>query len=393
MIRLLTEPTTEGREDLALYRSRGGYQGLERLRTQGGGAAIALIREAGLRGRGGSGQGPVTADKWAKVARSGNQTRYVIANGAESSPVSQKDRFLMRHYPHRVLEGLLLAAHAVSAKEGYIFVRGDADDAVASMEQAVAEAREAGLLGGLELHVQPSVPTYISGEETAVIDALEGLEGLPQPKPPTPEELGLRGCPTAVNNVETLAAAAAILRLGADRFRAAGTPDAPGTALFTVSGDVERPGVYEVEYGTSLRQLLSLAGAPASDELLAVLPGGLSSGPLHPDELDVELSYEGLTGVGSTVGAAAAVVLRKGTSLAQFASETAAYLAESSCGQCRGCKDTTRKLAEALSARDAAGAAAIAELLMYGKGNCAHPTGTARFALRAVQAFPHEWGE
>lgn len=391
MTHLLTEPGFEGRESLAQYVERGGYRGLAAVRAQGGRYAIDLVEQAGLRGRGGSGKGNLVATKWRKVARSGGVAKYVIANGAESSPVSLKDRHLLTHYPHRVLEGLMIAAEAVGARQVYLYVRGDSEEALAALDAALVEAREACLFGDVEVEVQPSAPTYIAGEETAVIDALEGLEGLPQPKPPQPEEIGLRGCPTALNNVETLAAVSTLFRVGVDRFRSVGTPDCPGTALFTVTGAVERPGVYEVAYGTPLSDLLRQAGAPSPDEILAVLPGGLSSGPLRPDELDVPLTYEDLAAAGSTVGPAAIVVFAtKDASLASMVGDTVNLLTEASCGQCHGCKEGHKQLARALGAGEMDQARELATVLLYGRGNCGHPTGTARFALRALQSFPAE---
>lgn len=386
---LLTEPSPVARETLVEYQARGGYSGLAAVRSQGGRWAIEQVDQARVRGRGGSGRGNPVAAKWRKVARAMGITKYVVANGAESSPVSQKDRYLLTYFPHRVLEGLLIACAAVGAAHAYLYVQGDAAEALAAVEAALEEARGAGLLGGVTVELQPSAATYISGEETAVIDALEGLEGLPQPKPPHPEESGLRGCPTILQNVETLAAVAAFFRLGADAFRSLGTPECPGSALFTVTGAVERPGVYELPYGTPLRKLLALAGAPSADEILAVLPGGLSSGPLRPDELDVPLTYEDLAAAGTTLGPAAVVVFaRADASLPEVVAETVSLLAEASCGQCHGCKEGHRQLLQALRAGDLGQATDLATVLLYGRGNCAHPTGTARLALRALQSFP-----
>lgn len=391
MTHLLTEPGFEGRESLAQYIERGGYKGLATVRAEGGSWAIDQVEEAGLRGRGGSGKGGLVATKWRKVARYPQETKYVVANGAESSPVSQKDRYLLAHYPHRVLEGLLIAAEAVGAGHVYLYVRGDSEEALTALDEALLEAKEAGLFGKVEVEVQPAAPTYIAGEETAVIDALEGLEGLPQPKPPHPEEIGLRGQPTVLNNVESLAAVSTLFRVGVERFRSVGTPDCPGTALFTVSGAVERPGVYEVEYGTRLSALLEQAGAPAPGEILAVLPGGLSSGPLRPDELDVPLTYEDLAEAGSTIGPAAIVVFASNdATLPSMVSDTVTLLTEASCGQCHGCKEGHKQLGRALTAGDVAQARDLASVLLYGRGNCGHPTGTARFALRALQAFPED---
>ncbi|MFZ5816964.1 MAG: NADH-ubiquinone oxidoreductase-F iron-sulfur binding region domain-containing protein [Bacillota bacterium] len=390
---LITEPSPTARERLAEYRARGGYAGLARARAEGGRWALEQVHLAGLRGRGGSGKGAPVAEKWRKVARAAGIAKYVIGNGAESSPVSRKDRYLLTYFPHRVLEGLLIACAAVGADQAYLFVRGDAEEALAAVEAALEEAREAGLLGAVAVELQPSAPSYISGEETAVIDSLEGLEGLPQPKPPYPEEIGLRGCPTVLNNVETLAAAAAILRLGVEGFRALGTPDCPGTALFTVTGAVGRPGVYEVPYGTRLDELLARAGAPAAEQLLAVLPGGLSSGPLRPDELHLPLTYEALAEAGTSIGPAAIVVFaRAEASLSAVVRETVTFLTEASCGQCHGCKEGHRQLAGALQAGETGLARELATVLLYGRGNCGHPTGTARLALRALQAFPEsDW--
>lgn len=424
MTYLITHPGQAGREDLALYRSRGGYRALAQALAHGPAWVLDQVEAAGVRGRGGSGRGLPVAAKWRRVAASQRQTRYVVANGAEGANVSRKDRYLMAHFPHRVLEGLLLAAVAVGARDCYLFVRGDAAEAVAALEAAWAEVQAAGLAGpGTALPVavslHRSVPTYVSGEETAVLDAIAGLDGLPQPKPPFPEEAGLFGFPTVVNNVETLAAVAAALREGPERFRAVGTPGCPGSALFTVAGDVARPGVYEVPYGTPLVRLLDQAGAPPAHELLMVLPGGFSSGPLAPHELDVPLTYEALVQVGSSLGNGAVVVFRRppagspggapappeapappgagawpqNPALAAVA-DVAAFHAQASCGQCRGCKDGTAALAQALAQLATSGspdalarARALGELLIHGRGNCAHAAGAARFALRALAAL------
>ncbi len=389
MTYLLTEPGQTERESLAAYQARGGYKGLAEARVRGGRWVMDQVEQAGLRGRGGSGRGGLIAEKWRKVARAMDTTRYLIANGAESSPVSQKDRHLMTWFPHRVLEGLLIGAVAVGAKQVWLYARGDSQESLDSLSTAVDEAREAGLLDGVSVEIQPSPAHYISGEETAVIDALEGLEGLPQPRPPHPEETGLRGSPTAVQNVESFAAVAAFFRLGREQFCSVGTRDCPGTALFTVSGAVEGPGVYEVPYGTRLSELLARAGAPSASEILAVLPGGLSSGPLRPDELDVPLTYEDLAAVGTTMGVSSVVVFNKAdATLPALVNDTVTLLRDAACGQCRGCKEGHLDLSRALKQGDLGLAKDLATVLLYGKGSCAHPTGTARFALRALQSFP-----
>lgn len=398
---LLIDPDGEMPESFAEYRSRGGYRGLEQVLARQPGWATDQVARARVRGRGAFGR-PV-ADRWRQVAAHPSGVRYVVANGAEGSPVSRKDRHLMARHPHRVLEGLLIAAMAVGARDAYLYVRGDAPKALSALGSAVAEARGAGLIGaesatGVEVHLQPSVPGPISGEETAVIDALEGLEGRPQLRPPEPEVCGLFGRPTLVQNVETLAAVAAVFREGLDRHTAVGTEDEPGTALFTVSGTVERPGVYEIPLGTRLSDLLALAGAdPAA--VRAVLPGGLWSPPLWPDELDVPLSREGLARAGSALGNRAVVVLGGEAPLpAQFA-ELAQVLARGSCGQCQGCANGTRALAAALAglagetgASTLAFARHQAQLLTRRAGYCPYPEGVGRAMLRALQAFEAKEG-
>jgi len=394
MTTLLTEAGRTVRETLAEYLAAGGYRGLEQARSAGPSWVLGELRRAGLRGRGGSGEGRPVADTWSRVARASSPVRYVIANGAETSPVSRKDRHLLALYPHRVLEGLLIAAHTVGAAEVFYYIRNDASDALLAVETALGEVRDAGLLGGVVLQVQPAAPSAVAGEASAVIDALEGLEGLPQPKSARLEEIGLRGEPTIVTNVETLAAAAGVLRLGPEPFLAQGVAGCPGTALFTVSGDVTAPGVYEVAYGTPLRELLRMAGAPPDEALLAVLPGGLGSGPLRPDELEVPLTYEDLAAVGSTLGPAAVVVIaRERSTVAELAKDTSAFLAAGSCGQCKGCRESLGQVALAFDAGDPERARQWADVALYGRGNCAHPTGAARFALRLLQTFPAAWSK
>lgn len=385
----LIAPVRPGREDLAAYQRLGGYRALAWARQQEPARVLAALDAAGVRGRGGSGNGRPVAEKWRRVLRAPGSAHHVIANGAESSPVSRKDRFLVARGPHRVLEGLLIAAHVLQAEGVYLYIRGDAPEALTAAEQALAEAAEAGLTAGVTVHLQPAFPSPVVGEESAVIDALEGLEGRPQPKPPFPEEMGLRGNPTLVQNVESFAAVAAALREGAERFRSLGTPDCPGTVLVTLSGAVARPGVYEVPYGTSLRELLRAAGAP--QDVQAVLPGGLGSGPLRPDELEVPLDYDALAALGSSLGPAAVVLLGPETPLPQVLMEIARQYAEGSCGQCRGCQDGTARLAISLGATgeqpDFRSAREWAELLLHDRGNCAYPEGVARLVLRALTAF------
>ncbi|BDG60473.1 SLBB domain-containing protein [Caldinitratiruptor microaerophilus] len=409
---LLIDPGRSTPEGLEEYRSRGGYTGLEQVLARGAGWAAEVVARARLRGRGPLGR-PV-AERWRRVAAGPSAARYVIGNGAESLSISRKDRYLMANHPHRVLEGLLIAARAVGAREAYLYVRGDSPESLAGLRSALEEAARAGLVGeasvtGVQVRLQPSATGPVSGEETAVIDALEGLEGRPQIRPPDPEASGLFGQPTLVQNVETLAAVAAVFREGLDRHLALGTADEPGSALFTVTGAVRRPGVYELPLGTRLADLLRLAGAdPAA--VRAVLPGGLASPPLWPQELDVPLSWADLGRAGSVLGNRTVIVLGPEASLPVQFAEIMQVLAEGSCGQCQGCANGTRALAGYLAAlaglaggTEGGAPAALpafadpAELLAYARhqahlltrraGICPYPESVGRAMLRALEVF------
>lgn len=411
---LLTDPGRETPEALAEYEARGGYAGLRRVMAEGPEWALDALARARVRGRGAFGH--LAAARWQRVARAGPPPRYVVGNGAEGSPASRKDRHLLALYPHRVLEGLLTAAWVLGAQEAYLYVRGDSPEALRGAALALDEGRRAGLFGpgGLvpaEVHLQPSASGPVAGEETAVIDALEGLEGQPQLRPPDPEECGLRGRPTLVQNVETLAAVAALFREGPERYAATGAPEEPGTALFTVSGSVLRPGVYEFPLGTPLSDVLRAAGAEPGG-VQAVLPGGLWSPPLWPHEFDVPLTWEALARVGSALGNRAVVVLGREVPLATQLAGVVRVLAVGSCGQCQGCLNGTRALAAAVEAlvggagqatgerepgyrRDEAAEVVrhYAQLLTRRAGYCPYPEAVGRAVLRALPglapgAFP-----
>jgi NADH-quinone oxidoreductase subunit F len=329
------------------------------------------------------------------VIATGPGERYVLANGAESSPGSRKDCFLMERFPHRVLEGAIAAARAVGAGKVYLYIKATAAAAIASMEQAVAELHTAGDIAALpEFALFRAPDTAVAGEETAACDAIEGFEGRPQVKPPTPARAGILGRPTLVVNVETLAAVAAILREGAEAFAAVGPPHARGTALFTLSGDVHRPGVYELPLGTPLRSLIAECGGGATGEVVAVLPGGYRSGPLTAAELDLPLEYDALLHAGTTLGPAHVIVLAEPSSLAELMGGALELAAIGSCRQCAICGEgtlTLHSLAHRIAAGEEPGPLRTELLtwatLLHGKGNCGLPTGAAMLARRAVEQF------
>lgn len=351
MQHVVTHPGWEGFEELETYRARGGYAGLERALRMPPADVIALVQESGLRGRGG-GAFP-TGDKW-RAAAAGQAPRYIVANGGEGEPGSIKDRWLMERYPHRILEGLITGAYAVGAQRAYVYLNSDLREAVAAMEQALQEAKGAGYWGqdvlgsGFDLEIQVCLAParYVAGEETAVLEVLEGRAPRPRMKPPYPTAFGLFGHPTAVNNVETLAHLPAILREGAEWFRRQGTAGSSGTALFTLSGDVCRPGVYELPLGTPLRHLIEQCGGGMKNgsALQAVLPGGFASAPLSPDHIDVPLDYDSVRQAGSTLGCAAVIALSEATDIVQFSCLVLEFFARESCRQCPPCGMGTKNV-------------------------------------------------
>ena len=385
----LTTPDHSGREDLSDYLRRGGYGRLQGLAGQ---AIVAAADAAGLRGRGGSGRGEPLAAKLHAVAAAGSATglRYVVANGAETSPGSKKDRLLMERFPHRILAGAVAAARAVNASTVYLYVKASATEARTSMEAAVNELAGAGLSDLPAFEVYRAPDSAVAGEETAVCDAIEGFEGRPQVKPPTPDTAGILGRPTLIANVETLAALAAVVSTG---------PTAATTALFTLSGDVARPGVYELPLGTSLRALIADYGGGATGEIVAVLPGGFRSGPLTPQELDLPLDYDALQEADTTLGSAHVIVLASPNSLKDLMAGALDLAAVGSCRQCEICAEGTATLRN-LAGRIAAGTEPEAPLrdqldawstILHGKGNCMYLTGVALLTRRAVRQFP-TWG-
>lgn len=352
---------------------------------------LPRLAEAGLRSRGPNGRGEPVAARWAEVAGARSQVRCVVANGAETSPGSKKDQHLMTHHPHRVLHGALAAARAVGAQTVYLYIKSTAEAALAAMEAALAELEQSGAVPDLpafELFRAPD--TAVAGEETAVCDAIEGFEGRPQVKPPYPAQSGILGKPTLVVNVETLAAAAAVLR---------GDAAAAAEVYFTLSGDVNRPGVYAAPLGTPIRELIETYGGGATGPIVAVLPGGYRSGPLTPDELDLPFDYDPLLAAGTTLGSAHLVVLTGPGRLADLMTGALDLMALGSCRQCEICAQGTARLFD-LAARISAGEeeAPLREqladwaLILHGKGNCQYPSGAAMLTRRAVERFP-SWCE
>jgi NADH-quinone oxidoreductase subunit F len=355
-LRLLARIGTTDPTSLDSYRASGGFRALERARTIGGSAVIEEVTQSGLVGRGGAAF--PTGRKWAAVAAQAAQPHYLVCNADESEPGTFKDRILMEHDPFAVVEAMAIEAFAVGAEKAYLYIRGEYPVAEARIANAIKASREGGLIGHLEIELRRGAGAYICGEETALFESIEGKRGEPRNKPPFPVEVGLFGKPTAVNNVETLVNVLVILadNGGADSYRAIGTDGSTGPKLFCLSGNVARPGVYEVEFGTTLRELLELGGGvPGGRELKAVLLGGAAGVFVGPDALDVPLTFEGTRAIGATLGSGVVMVFDETADMVGALGRIARFFRDESCGQCVPCRVGTARQEELL-ARLAGGA-------------------------------------
>jgi NADH-quinone oxidoreductase subunit F len=334
---------------LAGYRGYGGYATLEKAyREMEADAILKQLEDSGLRGRGGAG---FSMGKKVSFLPRGEMRKYLCCNADESEPGAFKDRELMQRNPHQLIEGIAIAAIAADAGHAFVFIRGEYHDQADILDAAVAEAYEAGYLGenicgsrrDLELVVHRGAGAYICGEETALLDALEGKRGNPRLKPPFPAVQGLYGGPTLVNNVETLSNVPRIVAHGAEWFRGFGTEQSPGTKVVSVSGRVRRPGNFEVELGVPTRELIcDLAGGPIEGEVKAFYPGGSSSPVLTGEEgLDLPYTFEDMAAAGSMLGSGSIIVADESVSIPQMALRTARFYHHESCGKCTPCREGT----------------------------------------------------
>jgi NADH-quinone oxidoreductase subunit F len=331
------------------YRAVGGYQSLARAREMEPVKVIEELSMATLRGRGGAGF-PM-GRKAALIDRASPKPKYVVVNADESEPGAFKDRELMARTPHRLLEGCLITAHAIESRNVFIYIRGEYLAEYEILARAVEEARSAGLFGDVEVIVHRGAGAYICGEESALLESLEGKRGQPRPRPPFPPVSGLYGAPTQINNVQTLALVPKIIELGYKKFCRIGVPSSPGTALFSLSGNVERPGNYELPLGTPLRTLIYEigGGVPDGRELKGIIPGGSSVPILTPDQLDTPLDYDSVQAAGSFFGSAAVIVVDDRCCMVQLALRAAKFYMHESCGKCTPCREGTRWLVQLLT--------------------------------------------
>jgi len=334
---------------LAVYKSRGGYGSLEKvLRGIAPAQVIDEVKASGLRGRGGAGF--PTGMKWSFVPKDSPKPKYLVCNADESEPGTFKDRLLIEQDPHAILEGTLISAYAIQSHTAFIYIRGELVHGAKVLEQAVAQARQAGYIGknilgsgyDVDVLVHRGAGAYICGEETALLSSLEGGRGWPKVKPPFPATHGLFGCPTVVNNVETLAALPWIFERGAAAYAAMGTEKSKGTKLFSVSGHIAKPGVYELELGYPIKKFLEedCGGVPNGKKLKGVIPGGSSMPVLRADEIEpVKLDYESVQAAGSMLGSGGMIVMDDTTCMVRAAWNVARFYAHESCGQCSPCRE------------------------------------------------------
>ena len=394
-----------GLTTIAGYEKVGGYQALRQALQMGPEAIQAEVKASGLRGRGGAAF--PTATKWSFLPR-GVFPRYLCVNADESEPGCFKDRYLMEEFPHQLLEGVMIAAFALQVSHAFIYIRGEYRAQRELLEQAVAAAYQAGFAGNrildqdwsCELIVHGGAGAYICGEETALLDSLEGRRGQPRLKPPFPAIKGLYGQPTVVNNVETLSNLPFIISQGGAKYAEIGTESSPGSRLFCVSGHVERPGNYEIAMGTTtFRELLEMAGGVwRGRKLKAFQPGGGSMQILGPQHLDLALDFKAVADAGSALGAGALVIMDETTCVVNVAMRLVDFYEHESCGKCVPCREGTyfeRELMHRLEAGLATRAelATLADICANMDGRCFCPLGDTAtwFVMSAFKMFPEEF--
>jgi NADH-quinone oxidoreductase subunit F len=349
---LFPKGVAEGREGLAQYRARGGYDALTKAVNAAPEEIIKVISEAGLRGRGGAGF--PTGKKWQLTREAPEQPHYLVLNGGEDEPGSKKDRVLMENLPHLIIEGVVLGSLAIGAAKAYLYINANYDEATKSMEAALNEAKAQGYWGsnilgssyGLDIEWVPAPHNYVAGEDTAVLEVIEGKKAWPRQKPPFPVTVGLFGKPTSVNNVETLANVAPIVLKGTQWYRKFGTNESPGTMIFSLNEDVNRPGVYELPFGTPLRYLIETCGGGMKDgkKIKAIMPAAPSSAFVAAEKLDTRLDHNSMREAGSALGCGVVSLVAEGECIVEEVVRISEFFTKESCGQCPACRMETNTL-------------------------------------------------
>ena len=349
--RYLLPPDGADWRSLEAYRQTGGYEAAQRaLGSLSSEVVIEEVKASGLRGRGGAGFS--TGQKWSFMPKPGGpKPTFIACNGDESEPGTFKDRQILERNPHLLVEGLIITGHAIGARAAYVYLRGEYVTAFRTLVRAVEEARAAGFLGPhhfgaereFDIHVMRGAGAYICGEETGMIESAEGKKGQPRKRPPFPAVYGLWGCPTTVNNVETISHVPVIIRRGAAWFKTIGTPTSTGNMLYGISGHVNRPGVYELPLGTTLREIIEVhaCGVRHGNRLKAVIPGGVSMPVLSAEQIDVRMDHDSLKQAGTLLGTGGIIVMDETACMVRAAIVIARFFRHETCGQCTQCREGT----------------------------------------------------
>ncbi|HEY2918166.1 MAG TPA: NADH-ubiquinone oxidoreductase-F iron-sulfur binding region domain-containing protein [Candidatus Binatia bacterium] len=353
---LFPHGVAQGREGLKEYRARGGYEALAKAIRTPPEDVVKVVSDAGLRGRGGAGF--PTGKKWQFTREAPGEPRYLVLNGGEDEPGSKKDRVLLENLPHLVVEGTILAAYAIGATKTYLYINANYDVAIKTITDALTEAKAANYWGenilgsdfALDIEIVPAPHNYVAGEDTAALEAIEGRKAWPRQKPPFPVTVGLFGKPTAVNNVETLANVAPIVLQGANWYRKFGTAESAGTMIFSLGDDVNRPGVYELPFGTPLRYLIEACGGgmKSGKKIKAIMPAAPSSAYLPPEKMDTPLDHNSIRDAGSGLGCGVVRLVAEGTCIVEEVIKISEFFTVESCGQCPACRMETNTLTSLL---------------------------------------------
>src|ERR1700728_1155362 len=356
-VRVVSKRFGQGATDIDRYLQLDGYKAVQKALGMGPDVIINEVKNSGLRGRGGAGFS--TGMKWSFVPKQSSKPKYVLCNGDESEPGTCKDRLIFEHDPHSVIEGVMIAALAVGSHTGYIYIRGEYRYLLVIMQKAIKDAYAKGFLGksifgsgyDLDIYWHGGAGAYEVGEESALMESLEGKRGIPRIKPPFPAVVGLYGGPTVINNAETIANAPHILLMGGEAYAKLGTERNGGTRLFGISGHVNKPGVYELPMGYSRRKAIYDVGGgiPNGKKLKAVVPGGSSCPVLKADEIDVGLDFDQIAKGGTLLGSGGIVVLDETVSIVEFALRTIAFYQHESCGWCIPCREGTDWIKQTLT--------------------------------------------
>lgn len=389
-------------QDIEVYLAGGGYKALEKALSMKPEEVIGEVKKSRLRGRGGAAF-PVGL-KWELVRKERAEPKFIVCNADEGEPGTFKDRVILKNDPHLFIEAAIIGGYAIGTSYGFIYIRGEYYREIEAVEKAIGEARAKGYLGSnilgsgfsFDIQIYKGAGAYVCGEETALLESMEGNRGCPDCRPPFPAQAGFLDKPTAVNNVETLANIPAIITNGGDWYSKIGSPNSPGPKLFCLSGQVNRPGVYELPLGITLRELIEDYGGGVKGEFKAALPGGAASGLLT--DLDVKLDYRSVASAGSMLGSAAVIVINKDTSIVDVALNTIEFFAHESCGKCSVCREGTRRARKMLT-RFASGGGRAKDLdlmlelgeVMYDTACCGLGQAAMNVPTSAIKLFRDEF--